>query len=120
MKIEMGKQYRTRDGREVRIYAVDGGSNYPVHAATKGGDGWYVNKWASDGRYNTGVVESPSDLIEVKPRIKRECWVNVYRDGKPGLHDSKQSATVYASCDRIACVKIEIDCEEGEGLSDED
>ena len=24
-KIEMGKQYRTRDGKEVRIYATDGG-----------------------------------------------------------------------------------------------
>jgi hypothetical protein len=31
--ISMDKQYRTRDGREVRIYAVDGGGKYPIHGA---------------------------------------------------------------------------------------
>jgi hypothetical protein len=33
MKIEMGKKYKTRDGRNVRIYAVDGFGVYCVHGA---------------------------------------------------------------------------------------
>ena len=31
--IDMSKKYRTRDGREVRIYAVDGAKDYPVDVA---------------------------------------------------------------------------------------
>ena len=31
--IDKNKQYRTRDGREVRIYATDGYGHYPVHDA---------------------------------------------------------------------------------------
>ena len=123
--IEMGKQYRTRDGREVRIYSVDGGGHYPVHAATKSGDGWSVSKWASDGRYNTSVAESPSDLIEVKPRIRMERWVNVYPNAKASEwvvsypYSSREYADQQRGRSRIACVKVEIYCEEGDGLNDE-
>ena len=31
--IDMKKKYRTKDGREVRIYATDGVGHYPVHGA---------------------------------------------------------------------------------------
>ena len=34
-KIEMGKQYSTRYGREVLIYATDGNGMYCVHGAHK-------------------------------------------------------------------------------------
>jgi hypothetical protein len=57
------------------------------------------------------------DLIEVKPRIRREVWVNVY----PGpivceLRYTKADADDDAMRNRIACVRLAIDCEEGEGL----
>jgi hypothetical protein len=58
-----------------------------------------------------------ADLIEVKPRIKREVWVNVHRDGCLSAWRHKPEPNEFGpDDDRIACVKLTIDCEEGEGL----
>jgi hypothetical protein len=115
--IELGKQYKTRDGREVRIYAVDGAEMFPVHGAIKLDDaGWELVAWRSDGRIG-GWQETDSDLIEVKPRIKREVWLNVYPDVAECLYyTTKQRADEGAVPHRIACVKAVLDFEEGEGL----
>ena len=119
--IDKSKTYRTRDGRPVRIYATDGGGDQPVHAAIKNPDGWKGVQFQADGTWCE--VETPADLIEVKPRIKREFWVNVYR-AKNGLEhwlafelrDTADEAADEEIDDRIACVKVVIDCEEGTGL----
>ena len=115
--IDPKKQYRTRDGREVRIYAVDGGEHGTgIHGAHYDGGRWSVCAWKKKGRiFDDG--ECSLDLIEVRPRIQREVWVNVYRDKAVfGLHASKEGADANYSGERIACVKLVIDCEEGEGL----
>jgi len=114
--IDPKKQFRTRDGREARIYAVDGkGPSSVVHGAVNAGDGWVPLSWHADGRYNTQT--GMADLIEVKPRIKRRVWVNVYRTTSGiGAHYSKDQADESAFLDRIACVEIDIDVEEGHGL----
>lgn len=121
MTISMDKQYRTRDGREVRIYAVDGGEAEPVHGAILDGiKNWITYAWNLNGK---AVINSVTDfdLIEVKPRIHREYWMNIY-DGaeSTALWNSKQRADAQAENNdhrRIACVKIVIDyAEEGEGL----
>jgi hypothetical protein len=52
----------------------------------------------------------------VKPRIKREVWVNVYPHCIGDGMETKELADMKARLDRIACVKLIIDCEEGEGL----
>jgi len=123
--IELGKQYKTKGGREVRIYAVDGGGRFPVHGAVKLNDGtWRQEEWTPTGSYN-GEKDGHSlpnahDLIVVRPRIQREVWVNVFRhdDGAEFFEacESKANADLIASDARIACVKLVIDCEEGEGL----
>lgn len=118
MTIDPKKQYRTRDGREVRIYAVDGkGPSSVVHGAVNAGDGWVPHSWFADGRYRYG--QDGTDLIEVKPRIKRKVWVNVYPEdsGMPdAMHLARANAEHCAFSDRIACVEIDIDVEEGHGL----
>lgn len=121
-KIELGKTYRTRDGREVRIYAVDGGTGNLVHGAYQSSSGYWASaEWyAHSGEFSVWHKDQHLDLIEVKPRIKREVWVNVYRN-ENGLDVSRPQASKVdadrAGCrDRIACVKLTIDCEEGEGL----
>lgn len=117
--IDKNKQYRTRDGREVRIYATDGYPSLTVHGAIKLEDCWEIVAWRSDGRLG-GYAESDSDLIEVKPRIKREVWVNVYRhdDGFEfaECYGTRREADHEHGDARIACVRLTIDCEEGEGL----
>ena len=118
--IDKNKQYRTRDGREVRIYAVDGCNGHRVHGAIYEGkaSGWVHRAWFPDGRMH-GAHTGDADLIEVKPRIKREVWVNVYPEGFGMVCESKEKADIASGAEckrRIACVKLTIDCEEGEGL----
>ena len=116
--IDLTKQYRTRDGREVRIYATDGGGNYPVHGAYYYDGRWVSFEWRADGSVLTGDHWRHMDLIEVKPRIKREVWLNVYdNDDVISARSSKEAADrAWSVGHRIACVCVMIDCEEGEGL----
>lgn len=116
--ISVDKTYRTRDGRAVRIYAVDGSGSWEVHAAFKTANGWVSGSWTEKGNAYQPVVpgqESDLDLVEVKPRIKRTVWINLFPHTTT-MFSHKLDADVYASSARLACVKVEIDCEEGEGL----
>ena len=110
--IDINKKYRTRACAEVRIYAVDVDGAWPVHGAFKSPAGWVVSCWRQDGtQLDFG---GHYDLIELKPRIKRTLWLNVYaREDRP---TTKKEADELAANTRLACVKVEIDCEEGEGL----
>jgi hypothetical protein len=111
--ISKDKTYRTRDGREVRIYATDGREYYPIHGAIGQDGGWQINCWTQDGLHSLrSKYDDSADLIEVKPRIKRTVWLNVF-DGATSASDTP---IWHGVSKRIACVKIEIDCEEGEGL----
>jgi hypothetical protein len=115
--IDKNKTYRTRDGREVRIYATDGRPPFVVHGAFVGRDkNWHHADWRDDGGFMYGSEgQCDTDLIEVKPRIKREYWVNVYRDGISVPFKSKNDCDDHSG-DRVACVRLTIDCEEGTGL----
>lgn len=113
--IDKNKQYRTRDGREVRIYATDGIGAYPVHGATRGSQGWTPEKWTAGGLFFFDGSHREGDLVEVKPRLQVEAWVNVYKDCF-ATYDNKETANRNRGSQCLACVKITIDCEEGEGL----
>lgn len=43
--ISKDKKYRTRDGRDVRIYAVDGGCGHTVHGAYFSRGQWLLSGW---------------------------------------------------------------------------
>lgn len=122
MSVEKGKKYRTRSGFDVTIYAAGlPNTVHCVHGAVLQDGAWLMECWTCDGRYSTlPGVEAAFDLIEVKPRIKREVWVNVYRPEDVSLgswYSRKEDADAGAvSHKRLACVKLTIDCEEGEGL----
>ena len=112
--IDPAKTYRTRDGREVRIYAVDGGKSDPVHGAVKATDGdWIHQSWNESGQYSGDGLDD-RDLIEVKKKHVR--WVNVYEgDFMSGSYHTQQEANEFAARrPRLACIRIEF--EEGEGL----
>jgi hypothetical protein len=112
--IEMGRVYRTEDGCEVRIYALDAGGQTPVHGAIKRGGVWVTTAWSKQGCWS--INNSINNLVEVKPRIQREVWVNVYPHCTGDCMETKEMADSKARLDRIACVLVNIDCEEGEGL----
>jgi hypothetical protein len=69
--IDKSKTYRTRDGKEVRIYATDGGGDYPVHGALCDNGIWIVTSWTKEGRYYKNQPEHGLSLIEVVPLIER-------------------------------------------------
>jgi hypothetical protein len=88
--IDMSKQYRTRDGREVRIYAVDGAKDYPVHGAflTEEKE-WFDKAWDDHGHVIAGRTNArPNDLVEVKA----EVWVWQFGNGETcgKHHDTRE------------------------------
>ena len=116
--IEMGKEYRTREGKPVRLYTVNGANaSQPivgerfVHA-----DVWGVSTWDTQGRYINGGTEHKFDLVEVKPVRVFERWVNVHPEGIYTWHQTPQQAYDHAA-DRIACLHIRQEYREGDGLS---
>ena len=122
--IDKDKQYRTRDGREVRIYATDGRGLLPIHAAVKDGDGWASCLWNANG--GTWIErETQLDLVEVRPRIQRKVWLNVirYSNGVIAVEAFPDEGTAkligYGGGGLkqiVRALPIDIDCEEGHGL----
>jgi hypothetical protein len=113
--IDINKKYRTRDGREVRIYSTDTeGAKKAVHGAIKEKDGWYMLAWSKNGIVSN--VDRNLDLIEVRPRHKRTVWVNVYGPESQTSHHSREQADEERDPECLACIKVDLDFEEGEGL----
>ena len=125
--ISMDKQYRTRDGHEVRLLMTDGGGYYPIVGAYFGEGIWREASWTSDGCYNTNGIHKRLDLIEVKPKITRTYWMVHSQHLAPALfwkgdqYDSnpKERALAYAKATAYVLAITgphEITFEEGEGL----
>lgn len=70
-KISMDKTYRTRDGRDVKIYTTEHEGDWPVVGAI----GVDICTWRADGTHPTN---RDADLIEVKP--EKVVWVVVDDD----------------------------------------
>ena len=109
--IDVNKKYRTRDGREVRIYATDGQESWPIHGAVLKEHGWSSECWNSNGSSLTDMPRG-TDLIEVRPRHKRTVWLHVWKVGTVCATEE----SYYVPAGRIACIKVDLDFEEGEGL----
>jgi len=116
--IDINKTYQTESGLEVVLYTTEGmDKTFPIVGEIKFADGSTVlTKWTIYGQVN-GAYTKVCCLVEVRPRIKRTVWVNVYpSQAADVVHPSREVACREAVADRVACVKVEIDCEEGEGL----
>ncbi len=123
MKFDPTKPVQTRDGRKARIICTDRKGSDPQYSiialvVPAFGDHEQAIAYMADGRFNTVLPEHSSDLINTPARIKREVWINVYGSSPMDwcLHPSKECADNDSSRGRLACVKVTIDCEDGEGL----
>lgn len=104
-KPEAGKEYRTRDGRKARVYAVDGCKPSPVHGAILTYMGWSTCSWRSDGAI-TAAGEVSNDLLPEK----KTAYLNVYPPGSVSgrMHPRREDAdNAIGTGRRVACVKIE-------------
>ena len=77
--IDINKNYRTKGGEEVRIYATDGSGWYPVHGAVKTAGGWRYVIWTNEGSLFFKDGSDPADLVEVV--MIPEYWVVLFHDG---------------------------------------
>jgi hypothetical protein len=103
--IDMKKKYRTRDGREVRIYATDGDGAYPVHGAVNDLGGWVSVEWTEAGQF-WAREHNPTDLVEVvEPKT---VWINLDEDGNPTSFKSKQDALTWRFDDHLHTYKVEL------------
>ena len=122
MQIDIKKKYRTKDGREVRLYAVDGSATRPVHGAYKQQDGWVECSWTSIGHH-----ESPDsygfqpgsvlDIVEARPRFQYTFWANLYDDGSvPKLYWTRSHAEAARTSGCVATVRWISEGDIGQGL----
>ena len=112
--IDINKKYRTRDDREVRIYATDGEGAFPVQGAILFGKGWRMRQWMKYGSAHSNIGDSDSDLGEVRPHHNRTVWLNVFHHNVMAFFTSESAKS--NGYGRIACIKVDLDFEEGEGL----
>ena len=80
----------------------------------------YYYPYTAGGYYLRDKSESNMDLINFPVRHNRTVWMNVYPiDGVSNpnhAHMSKEEADKCRNPNRIACLELELDFEEGEGL----
>jgi len=100
--ISKDKQYRTRSGYEVRIYATDGTYPNVVHGAYLGEHGWAACLWLNSGSAKEGYLRS-YDLVEIKPRQKMmtDHLVTRLRDEAEEKYFTHPSNLLRAAADRI-------------------
>jgi hypothetical protein len=116
--IEMGKEYKTLDGREVVILATNGRGLYPVVGQVDDNGEWVHENWTADGTVFEDRRCSPGNLIEVKPVRVYERWVNVHDDGSSSWFRTCEDAAAFATeMGRVACLHIRQEYREGDGLS---
>jgi hypothetical protein len=92
MLVEVGKKYKTANGFDVRIYAVDGSNSDAIHGAYHDGGHWVSMSWDQEGKYTNSPHQFPRHNAEfdlVQPPL--ECWINTYPD-YCATHFSESSA----------------------------
>lgn len=61
---QLMKNYKTRDGREARVFMIADAGTQPVLGAVAGTSGkWHATEWSMDGSYLLGGAEHDLDLI---------------------------------------------------------
>jgi hypothetical protein len=107
--LDWNKPLQTRDGRKARLLGKLNGRP----------DSGYLVAVADEHGVETLLIGE--EVINVPQRIKREVWLNVYPDRASDNANvspwrTRELANRYSYDNRIACVKVSIDCAVGEGL----
>jgi hypothetical protein len=70
-KIDITKEYKTRDGRKVKLFAISDDVNHPVVGQILDADKqWFNENWTLEGKLYNDEGESFGDLVEVKKSEK--------------------------------------------------
>ena len=88
MKIDINKQYKTRDGQDVKIYTTEHKGEFPVVGAVSVS----IYEWSIDG---VSPYREVLDLIEAKP--EQVVWVTVDGHGDVSAWHSEADAVACTS-----------------------
>ena len=94
MAIEMGRKYRTADGREVRLYAIEEKGLRPVHGAILHNNVWVSHSWTCDGK-DTPDAHCDIDLIEIKPSAIDQM-IEIMEDHKVSYQNSRANGLAHS------------------------
>lgn len=121
--IDVTRVKKTSGGQEVRIYATDGGSKYPIHGARlESGHTWIAETWNERGQHREHVKGS-HDLIEEPETVEIDYWQSIYQraDGSIEIGYGRFMSRTEAlsqeyELPRIACINMKRTITKGEGL----
>ena len=110
------KPVQTVSGEPVTILTHEREGQFPIVALV--GAAQDVVTYTSNGWYYLTGAPSGKDLVNVPQKHKLRVWVNIYPGDlwRPGCHFSKEIADNRASVHRVACICLDLEYEEGEGL----
>lgn len=116
--LDWTKSLQTRSGLKARLIGTLNARQRTHVVAIMGEDGFeYESRYYPNG-WKTEHAENRKDIINVPERIKREVWVNVYeRLGHIAGYTERRIADNNATTNRLACVKVTIECAVGDGLA---
>ena len=114
--VSLEKKYETTDGSQVWFGPIIGALIY----------GYVKNKFNLQSivwNIHTGLpLNTFGDslaLVEIKPKIKREVWVNMYPNNSGDVHLTRFGADKYAGSMRTECLHHIFEFTEGEGLEED-
>ena len=108
------------NGEEAFIDAINEGQEdwrYTGRVRNQG-DRWTSCGWHANGRYMHAETNHPYNLAPPpKKTVRVQRWLNIDADGTVSLYELRSEADTHCFSDRIACVEIDREVTEGEGLS---
>ena len=106
-------------GREAIIDAInETQEDFRYSGRVRGQRGIMVSTgWHANGRYAYGDTDHPHNLAPPpKKTVRVRCWLNVDACGVAGLFLDREDADRLSRVTRIACIEIDREVTEGEGL----
>jgi len=105
-KVKSGHPIQTRYGTPAKFIAHVPEAKEP-HRLVVLCDGW-LRAAQEDGRLDKSVESQYDIILAPKPKVKREGWVNVYKDkSTSSVQDTEARANFSRFPNRVACVHIE-------------
>ena len=107
------------DGSEGHIYFVQPESKHQryIGKARDSSGEWRALHWCDAGRVPYTTTGHAKNLAPTpKKTVRVRCWLNVDACGVAGLFLDREDADRLSSVNRIACIEIDREVTEGEGL----
>jgi hypothetical protein len=118
MPFDPTKPVRTRCGFRAEILCTDVSSNFPIVATYWDEYGRRIlGCYTREGHFCNDAAPDRLDLINIPEKHTLDLWVNHYPGGYYSSHTTRELADNFlTSAERIACLHIVREFEEGEGL----